>query len=177
MTYQYSNFGVPGLGLKRGLADNSVVAPYATGLATMVDPQAARKNLDRLAGVGALGRYGFYEALDYTPTRVPEGKERVIVRAFMAHHQGMTIVAIANAVLDARMRTRFHAEPMVKATELLLQERVPRDVAITRPWAAEMKSPAKQGRDVEPRVADVSSPRIRRIRPRICFPTGVIPPC
>jgi cyclic beta-1,2-glucan synthetase len=150
LTYQYSNFGIPGLGLKRGLADNFVVAPYATGLATMVDPQAAQKNLVALAEVGALGRYGFYEALDYTPARVPEGERRAIVRAFMAHHQGMTIVAIANAVLDAKMRARFHAEPMVQATELLLQERMPRDVAITHPWAAEMKSSGKKGRDVEP---------------------------
>jgi cyclic beta-1,2-glucan synthetase len=150
LTYQYSNFGIPGLGLKRGLADHSVVAPYATALATMVDPHAARANLERLAGVGALGRYGFYEALDYTPARVPDGQQRAIVRAFMAHHQGMTIVAIANAVLDAKMRARFHAEPMVQATELLLQERIPRDVAITHPWAAEMKSAAKKGRDGEP---------------------------
>ena len=150
LTYQYSNFGIPGLGLKRGLADNFVVAPYATALATMVDPHAARANLERLAGVGARGRYGYYEALDYTPTRVPEGEQRAIVRAFMAHHQGMTIVAIANAVLDAKMRARFHADPMVQATELLLQERMPRDVAIARPWAADLKSSAKKGRDVEP---------------------------
>lgn len=150
LTYQYSNFGVPGLGLKRGLADNSVVAPYATGLAAMVDPEAARANLERLAGIGARGRYGYYEALDYTRARVPEGRDFVVVRAFMAHHQGMTIVAIANAVLDAKMRTRFHSEPMVQATELLLQERMPRDVAVSRPWASELKSPVRKGRDVEP---------------------------
>ncbi|MBB4199779.1 glycosyl transferase [Rhodoblastus sphagnicola] len=150
LTYQYSNFGIPGLGLKRGLADSVVLAPYATGLATMVDPHAARANLERLANIGARGRYGFYEALDYTPARVPFGQDCAIVRAFMAHHQGMTIVAIANAVLDAKMRTRFHSEPMVQATELLLQERMPRDVAVTHPWASEIKSPARKGRDVEP---------------------------
>ncbi len=178
LTYQYSNFGIPGLGLKRGLADNFVVAPYATGLAAMVDPQAARKNLERLAGIGALGRYGFYEALDYTPTRVPEGEQRAIVRAFMAHHQGMTIVAIANAVLDARMRARFHAEPMVQATELLLQERMPRDVAITRPWAAEIEIlRQKRARRRAVWAADAIPPRIRRTRLRICFPTGAIPRC
>ncbi len=149
-TYQYSNFGIPGLGLKRGLADNLVVAPYATGLATMIDPRAARANLDRLAGIGARGRYGYYEAIDYTPARVPDGRDHAIVRAFMAHHQGMTIVAIANAVLGARMRARFHAEPMVQATELLLQERAPRDVAVSHPWAAETKSAVRKGRDVEP---------------------------
>jgi cyclic beta-1,2-glucan synthetase len=93
-TYQYSNFGVPGLGLKRGLSENAVVAPYATALATMVEPAASARNFARLAAVGASGRYGFYEALDYTRSRLPEGKDCAVVRAFMAHHQGMTVVAI-----------------------------------------------------------------------------------
>ena len=140
LTYQYSNFGVPGLGLKRGLGESAVVAPYATALASMVDPAAAARNFARLAGVGACGRYGFYEALDYTPSRLPESADVAIVRAFMAHHQGMTIVAIADALLDGVMRARFHAEPMVQATELLLQEGTPRDVAVVRPWAADAKS-------------------------------------
>ena len=96
-------------------------------------PQAAARNFERLRGIGARGRYGFYEALDFTPSRVPEGERVAIVRAFMAHHQGMTIVAIADALLDGVMRARFHAEPMVQATELLLQERMPRDVAVVRP--------------------------------------------
>jgi cyclic beta-1,2-glucan synthetase len=142
-TYQYSNFGVPGLGLKRGLGENIVITPYATALAAMVDPQAAARNFERLVSVGAGGRYGFYEALDYTPIRLPEDKTVAIVRAFMAHHQGMTIVAIADALLDGAMRARFHAEPIVQATELLLQERVSRDVMVSRPWAAETKSAAR----------------------------------
>ncbi|WP_456151552.1 GH36-type glycosyl hydrolase domain-containing protein [Defluviicoccus vanus] len=142
-TYQYMNFGVPGLGLKRGLGESAVVAPYATALATMVNPSASVRNFERLAGVGARGRYGFYEALDYTPVRVPEGKSVAIVRAFMAHHQGMTIVAIANALLDGLMRRRFHAEPMVQATELLLQERTPRDVAVVRPLDVDVRSTAR----------------------------------
>jgi len=141
-TYQYSNFGVPGLGLKRGLGDNLVIAPYATALAAMVDPRAAARNLERLAGIGGQGRYGFFEALDYTPARVPVGQSVAIVSAFMAHHQGMTIVAIADTLLDGVMRSRFHAEPSIQATELLLQERTPRDVAMTRPLAAEPKSTA-----------------------------------
>ena len=143
LTYQYSNFGVPGLGLKRGLGDSAVVAPYATALASMVNPAAAARNFTRLAGVGACGRYGFYEALDYTPSRLPENTSVAIVRAFMAHHQGMTIVAVADALLDGAMRARFHAEPMVQATELLLQEGTPRDVAVLRPWEADAKSPGK----------------------------------
>jgi cyclic beta-1,2-glucan synthetase len=142
LTYQYSNFGVPGLGLKRGLGEDAVVAPYATALATMVDPVAAMRNFARLAGVGARGRYGFYEALDYTPSRLPADASVAVVRAYMAHHQGMTIVAIADALLDGAMRARFHAEPMVQATELLLQEGTPRDVAVVRPWAADAKSDA-----------------------------------
>jgi cyclic beta-1,2-glucan synthetase len=143
LTYQYSNFGVPGLGLKRGLGENRVIAPYATGLASMIDPSAAVTNFKRLATMGARGRYGFYEAVDFTPVRVPEGETFALVQAFMAHHQGMTIVAIANAVFDGAMRERFHAEPIIRATELLLQERVPREVASTQPWAAEVKSAAR----------------------------------
>ncbi|MBF0324502.1 MAG: glycosyl transferase [Alphaproteobacteria bacterium] len=140
LTYQYSNFGVPGLGLKRGLGENLVIAPYATALATMVDPAAAAANLTRLAAAGGRGRHGFYEALDYTPARVPAGQTVTIVRAFMAHHQGMTIVAIANALFDGVMRARFHADPMIQATELLLQERVPRDMSVAHAWAAEVQS-------------------------------------
>jgi cyclic beta-1,2-glucan synthetase len=147
-TYQYSNFGVPGLGLKRGLDADLVIAPYATALAAMVDPAAAVGNFARLAAAGGHGRYGFYEALDYTPVRVPAGKAVAVVRSFMAHHQGMTVVAIADAVLDGVMRRHFHAEPIIQATELLLQERAPRDVAIARAVPLDAKSSATQ--DVGP---------------------------
>jgi cyclic beta-1,2-glucan synthetase len=143
LTYQYSNFGVPGLGLKRGLANNAVIAPYATALASMVAPQAAVQNFERLESMGARGRYGFYEALDFTPTRVPDGEQVAVVQAFMAHHQGMTIAAIADTLLDGLMRARFHAEPIVQATELLLQERVPRDVTVTPPSVSDPASLAK----------------------------------
>ena len=148
-TYQYSNFGIPGLGLKRGLADNAVVAPYATALASMIDPQAAAQNFKRLDALGARGRYGFYEALDFTRARVPDGERVAIVRAFMAHHQGMTITAIADALLDGVMRKRFHAEPIVQATELLLQERVPREVTATPPLVSEMMMSAARVREIE----------------------------
>jgi cyclic beta-1,2-glucan synthetase len=138
MTYQYSNFGVPGLGLRFGLADDVVIAPYATGLAAMIDPSAAVQNFRRLEAAGARGAYGFYEALDYTTQRLPEGTAVAVVRTYMAHHQGMVIVALANVVHDGAMRARFHAAPIVQATELLLQERTPRDVAVTRPRADEV---------------------------------------
>ena len=131
--YQYSSFGVPDLGYKRGLAESTVIAPYASGLAAMVDPAAVVRNFNRMADLGARGAYGWYEALDYTRIRLPEGAKFAVVRAYMAHHQAMTIVGIANAVHDGAMRARFHAEPIVQAAELLLQERVPREVAIARP--------------------------------------------
>jgi cyclic beta-1,2-glucan synthetase len=138
MTYQYSNFGVPGLGLKRGLRDNQVVAPYATGLAAMVDPIAAVKNYDRMAALGAQGRFGFYEAIDFTPARLPRNEDHAIVRSFMAHHQGMTITSIANTLQNGRLRDLFHAEPMIQGVELLLHERVPRDVAAAPPRAKDV---------------------------------------
>ncbi|HWA60779.1 MAG TPA: glucoamylase family protein, partial [Caulobacteraceae bacterium] len=136
-TYQYSNFGAPGLGLKRGLADNKVIAPYATALASMVDPRAAALNYQRLQLLGGRGRYGFYEALDFTPGRAPEGERMAVVQAFMAHHQGMTVTALADTLLDGLMRDRFHAEPIVQAAELLLQERVPREITATPPSVSE----------------------------------------
>ncbi|WP_417532447.1 GH36-type glycosyl hydrolase domain-containing protein, partial [Marinobacter lipolyticus] len=155
-TYQYSNFGVPGLGLKRGLAENRVIAPYATGLATMIDPQAAVDNYDRLTRMGACGRYGFYEALDFTPARLPVESQVAIVRSFMAHHQGMTIVAIANTLLEGVFRQRFHQEPMIQACELLLQERMPRDVCISHPRAEEVKTRASSLMKITPVVRHLS---------------------
>jgi cyclic beta-1,2-glucan synthetase len=154
-TYQYSNFGVPGLGLKRGLSENAVVAPYATALAAMVDPEQAARNFVRLTSLGALGRHGFYEALDFTPSRLPEGSQFAIVRAFMAHHQGMTIVAIANVLLHGIMRRHFHTEPQVQATELLLQERTPRDVSVAHPRAEEVRTAS--------RIDELLLPDVRRL--------------
>jgi cyclic beta-1,2-glucan synthetase len=132
-TYQYSSFGVPDLGYKRGLAENTVIAPYASGLAAMVDPGSAARNFRRMAALGARGVYGWYEAVDYTRARLPEGVKFAVIRAYMAHHQAMTVVGIADAVHDGAMRARFHAEPVIQAVELLLQERVPREVAVARP--------------------------------------------
>ena len=157
-TYQYSNFGVPGLGLKRGLGENAVIAPYATALAAMVDAEAAAQNLSRLRGAGALGRFGWYEALDYTPSRVPEGETVALVRSYMAHHQGMTLVAIDDALNNGAMRRRFHAEPIIQATELLLQERTPREVAVARPRAEEVKADGDVRGIVPPTIRRFHSP-------------------
>jgi cyclic beta-1,2-glucan synthetase len=161
LTYQYSDFGIPDLGFKRGLGDNVVIAAYATGLAAMVDPAAASRNFARLAAIGGRGSYGWYESLDYTAARLPEGVEFVVVRAFMAHHQGMTLVAIANVVHDGAMRARFHAEPIIQATELLLQERTPRDVAIARARVIDVKATAKVRDIIPPMQRRYKSPHAR----------------
>jgi len=127
-TYQYKAFGVPGLGLKRGLGDELVVAPYATALAALLDAPAAARNLRRLAAAGVEGEYGFFDAVDYT-----HASQGVVIKTYMAHHQGMTLVAIANVLDGGRMVGRFHADARVQATELLLQERAPRHALIILP--------------------------------------------
>ena len=137
-TYQYSSFGVPGLGLKRGLSEDVVIAPYATALAAMVDPSDATENFARLTEAGGRGAFGFYEALDYTASRLPEGEDVAIVRSYLAHHQGMSLVSLDNVLHDGAMRARFHAQPIVQATELLLQERVPRNTMVARPRSEEV---------------------------------------
>jgi cyclic beta-1,2-glucan synthetase len=154
LTYQYSDFGVPGLGLKRGLFEDVVVAPYATALAAMLDPRAALDNFARLERAGARGVYGFYEALDYTPSNLPENARVAVVRSYMAHHQGMFLVALGNVVHDGLTRRRFHAHPMVQAAELLLQERTPRSVAVARPRGEEVQA--------APHVRDLVLPTLRR---------------
>ncbi|MGZ6271219.1 MAG: glucoamylase family protein, partial [Candidatus Limnocylindrales bacterium] len=157
-TYQYSSFGVPGLGLKRGLSEDVVVAPYATALGAMIQPEAAVRNFVRLSDAGAGGRYGFREALDYTARRLPEGASVAIVKSYMAHHQGMALVALGNVLNDRAMVERFHADPIVEATELLLQERMPRDVLVARPRAEEVKSAADVRDLVPPVLRRFSSP-------------------
>jgi cellobiose phosphorylase len=126
LNYQYRAFGVPGLGLKRGLADDLVIAPYASALALMVAPEEACLNLQRLVAEGLEGKYGFYEAIDYTPSRLPRGQSSVVVRSFMAHHEGMSFLSLAHLLLDRPMQKRFELNPSFQATTLLLQERVPK---------------------------------------------------
>ena len=126
LNYQYRAFGVPGLGLKRGLADDLVVSPYATVMALMVAPEAACANLQRLAAAGAEGQFGFHEAIDYTPARQRRGESHALVHSYMAHHQGMSLLALAYRLLDRPMQKRFASDPLFQATLLLLQERIPR---------------------------------------------------
>lgn len=125
LNYQYRAFGVPGLGLKRGLGDDLVIAPYASVMALMVAPEKACLNLQKLATEGIVGKFGFYEAIDYTPSRVRRGETRAVVRSFMAHHLGMSILSLAYLLLDRPMQRRFESDPLFQATMLLLQERIP----------------------------------------------------
>ncbi|WP_159015832.1 glycoside hydrolase family 94 protein [Cognatiluteimonas profundi] len=141
MNYQYRAFGVPGLGLQRGLAQDLVIAPYASMLALMVAPQRACDNLQRLTTAGFSGRFGLYEAIDYTPARLPRGQRSTVVRSFMAHHQGMGLLSIDYLLHDQPMQRRFVADPEFQATLLLLQERVPR-TGTFHPHAAEVSGAA-----------------------------------
>ncbi|MDM9624461.1 glucoamylase family protein [Rhizobium sp. S152] len=130
LNYQYTNFGVPTLGLKRGLGHNAVIAPYASILASQYNPPAALENLGRLRKLGALGKYGFHDAVDFTPTRVPEGKTCAVVYNYYAHHHGMSIAAVANVAFNGHLRELFHSDPVIEAAELLLQEKAPRDIPV-----------------------------------------------
>ena len=132
--YQYRAFGVPGLGLKRGLADDLVISPYATVLAALVSPSDAVDNLHALRQAGVAGRYGLYEAIDYTPDRIPKGhRGGVVLPTYMAHHQGMILVSLDEVLNGAPMKRRFHSDPRVQAADLLLQERIPHLVPLTNP--------------------------------------------
>lgn len=127
--YQYRAFGYPGLGLKRGLEEDIVIAPYASALALMIAPEKACENLELLNEQGYEGRYGFYEAIDYTPSRLQRGQSKAVIYSFMAHHQGMSLLSLAYLLLDKPMQKLFEAEPQFKAVLLLLQERIPKATA------------------------------------------------
>ena len=143
--------------MKRGLGKDTVVAPYATALAAMYDAKSAVLNFAHLTEAGGLGRYGFYEALDFTASRLPKAKDVAIVRAYMAHHQGMTLVALANATLGGEIRHRFHRIPIVQATELLLQETAQRDVTLAPP-RSDRATPAIASSTAGPLDRRVNSP-------------------
>lgn len=147
--YQYGPFGVPALGLKRGLSRDLVIAPYATFLALLIRPGSAFRNLEHLKRLGGHGKFGFYESLDFTEDRIPKGAEYAIVKTFMAHHQGMSLIALDNVLQNDVMQKRFHSDPTVQATALLLQERMPLSVRSTpmhlvdeRPESARIPEPS-----------------------------------
>ncbi|MGE5613359.1 MAG: GH36-type glycosyl hydrolase domain-containing protein [Bacillota bacterium] len=132
LNYQYKAFGIPGLGLKRGLANDMVTAPYASMLALCVDPEAAVDNLRELADLGMDGKWGYYEAIDFTPSRLDKGRRYHIVKSFMAHHQGMSLAALNNFFNDGILQKRFHSNPVIQSAELLLQEKIPEKAVYAR---------------------------------------------
>lgn len=134
LNYQYKAFGIPSLGLKRGLINDTVVAPYATMLGLMVEPVEAMKNLNCLSNEGMESQYGYYEAIDYTLERLPRGKKNGLVKSYMVHHQGMGFLAMSNVINDNILQDRFHSEPIIKATEILLQEKVPSKVIFAKDY-------------------------------------------
>jgi cellobiose phosphorylase len=124
--YQYKAFGVPGLGLKRGLGEDLVIAPYASAMALMVAPEKSCSNLQQLSTLGFEGKYGMYEAIDYTPSRLQRGQSFAVIQSYMAHHQGMSFLGLSYLLLGQPMQRRFEAEPQFQATLLLLEERIPK---------------------------------------------------
>ncbi|MDY6872974.1 MAG: glucoamylase family protein [Chloroflexota bacterium] len=146
--YQYRGFGVPGLGRKRGLADDLVIAPYASLMAVSVDPQAVVKNIAALEDEGALGHFGFYESIDYTPIRLPVGQKKALVKSYMAHHQGMILVALGNFLSETSLVDLIHNDPRIESTELLLQEQIPQAETPQEPNQGEAVTRAETDRTI-----------------------------
>lgn len=162
LNWQYRAFGVPGLGLKRGLGDDLVIAPYATAMALLAAPGAAARNLRRLQSLGFGGRFGLYEAIDYTPSRQPPDQAYTVIRQWMAHHQGMGFLALVSLLRGEPMQRRFVADASVQATLLLLQERIPR-VGTFHPHEAEfVAKPQQQAGDEAPRLRVFNDPAPQR---------------
>ncbi len=157
LNYQYRAFGVPGLGLKRGLGDEIVIAPYASALALMVAPDAACANLQRLSNQGLDGRFGLYEAVDYTPARLSRGQDSAVIRSFMAHHQGMSLLALDYVLRERPMQRRFESDASLRATLLLLQERVPKTASEYR-HASGLQAPNVLLRTAGSRMRVVTDP-------------------
>lgn len=165
--FQYRAFGSPGLGLKRGLADEYVIAPYATLLALMVEPHESLRNLERIVRHGGLGPMGFYDAIDYTPARLPPGQNRKVVRTWMAHHHGMSLLALDNVLNDWPLHRYFHSDPAVMGCDLLLQEKIPRGVPIKEPHPIDVELEPGEQETIEYVVEhagmeqiDISPPRL-----------------
>ncbi len=156
MTYQYRAFGVPDLALKRGLGKEVVIAPYATALALLVEPHEAMRNLAALEREGMLGPYGFREALDFT--RPDPGQTRSVVGAYMAHHIGMSFVALANALADHSWQRRFHSEPLARAVELVLHERIPRRLVLQEAQESDAEGGRVPVEREKPAVRQVETP-------------------
>ncbi len=146
--YHYRSFGVPGLGLKRGLSKDLVISPYSAFLAVEFAPADVLENLSALQLEGALGDFGYYEAIDFTPERLPAGKRSILVRCYMAHHQGMSLLALGNTIIKECVRNRFHSHPLIRSSELLLQEKTPLSSVAFQPHPdEERETPAARAGD------------------------------
>jgi cellobiose phosphorylase len=157
--YQYRAFGAPGLGLRRGLAEDYIVAPYAGMLALMVHPKASLENLRRLKQEGAYGMNGFYEAIDYTPSRGEPDSEKMIIKMYMAHHQGMGLLALANVLKQDKIQQLFH-------TDLLLQERIPRGIPIKEPRPIDVELEPAEEKEEQPVAEHVGQQALDELPPR-----------
>jgi cyclic beta-1,2-glucan synthetase len=135
--YHYEAFGLPGLAVSRDLSPDMVVSPYSSFLSLLVDVKGALENIHKMKGLGLMGAYGFYESADFTPSRVNSVSKFEIVRCWLAHHQGMSLMAVANVLCNSSSQRRFHAEPMVAATERLLHEKAPRTSQVDAPIVAD----------------------------------------
>ncbi|OBV37193.1 Cellobiose phosphorylase [Janthinobacterium psychrotolerans] len=152
LNYQYRAFGVPGLGLKRGLADDLVIAPYASMMGLMVKPEESCQNMQRMQAAGYMGRYGFFEAIDFTAARLPRGQASAVIRSYMVHHQGMGFLALSYLLHDRPMQRRFESDPLLQSALLVLQERTPQagafysntaELAVLRSSATEQTPPMR----------------------------------
>jgi len=163
MSYQYRAFGVPGLGYKRGLIDDIVIAPYASLLGLSIKPKAVIENIRRFNQHNAIGIYGLYEALDFTETRMPLGSSCELVKEYMAHHQAMIFLSMVNYRKDQVMVRRFHADELIQSVELLLQEQLPREAPLEQPHTQELRAirPRQPRVIMTPWRVKVNSPRPR----------------
>ncbi len=130
--YQYKAFGIPWLGLKRGLADEMVVSSYGSILAITDKPKEVVENLRILEKQGMNNKYGFYESIDYTPERLSKGRKYEPVKTYMAHHQALILLSINNLFNDKIFQKRFMQNPEIEAVSILLQERMPETFIITK---------------------------------------------
>ncbi|MBB4637081.1 GH36-type glycosyl hydrolase domain-containing protein [Longimicrobium terrae] len=160
LTYQYRAFGVPDLALKRGLGRDLVIAPYASVLALMVAPARALGNMAALEAKGALGPYGFRDALDYT--RPDPARRYAVVGNYMAHHVGMGLAALTNVLAVHGWQDHFHADPLVRSAELLLHERVPRRLMLRDAQATRADEALPDPETESPAVREFDRPDTER---------------
>jgi len=156
MNYQYGPFGVPGMGLKRGLSDDTVISPYSTALAALISPRDACKNFKHLIRENLLTDFGLYESIDYTKERVQPGQFQNVIHSFMIHHQGMILTALDNVLNNNILQNRFHDDLLIRSSELLLQERAPKRVSISHPRSEEIQVKKNEVSQKEPNLRHIN---------------------